>query len=178
MARRVLVGAVMLAVVVGVTVGLITSAGESGSKRLAPDFRLSSLGQKGSTVALSAFRGRPVVVNFFASWCGPCREELPLLARAEKAAKGKVAFVGVDVSDQDGAALELVHQSGAAYPVGVDSSYQVSADKYHLYGLPDTVFVDASGHETGMVTGPLTVSSLSNRLAQVGVRLPPGWASA
>jgi cytochrome c biogenesis protein CcmG, thiol:disulfide interchange protein DsbE len=118
------------------------------------------------------------VLNFFASWCGPCREELPLLARTDRKAAGQVRFVGVDVSDQDGPALTLVRSSGVSYPVGVDPSYQVSGNEYHLYGLPDTVFVDAAGHEVGMVAGPLTPTRLARWLGRIGVHLPTAALSS
>jgi thiol-disulfide isomerase/thioredoxin len=117
-----------------------------------PDLVLPCLGD-GPDVRLAGLRGRPTVLNLWASWCEPCREELPLLA--DLAATGSVRVLGVDVQDDPGAALSLLTDAGVRYASVRDDA---SATKAPLrwVGLPMTVFVDTDGvvvHERrGVIT--------------------------
>ena len=144
-------------------IGAILTSGRAAQPSTAPEFSVARLGQAGS-VNLSDFRGRPVVMNFFASWCPPCREELPTLSAAQRRVGGTVAFLGIDVSDTTPAALDLVRSSGVTYPLGVDPDYKVADSLYHLRGLPSTVFIDAKGHISGTVLGQLSPRVLDDRL--------------
>ena len=117
--------------------------------------------------ALGKNRHRPVVLNFFASWCVPCRTETPLLAEAAKAemAKGSpVQFIGVDVADVSSSAVPFVQQSGIPYPVGADRTLKVTSVLYGLNGQPNTFFIDESGKVIGHNLGPLTSSELTDWL--------------
>lgn len=131
----------------------------------APDFTLPRLGG-GKPVHLDALgvdRHRPVILNFFASWCGPCQEETPMLAKAAASAKAsgsRVQFVGVDVNDPTAAALAFVHQTGVTYPVGSDRTLRVTSVDYALNGQPNTFFIDATGHVIGQKLGALNASEL------------------
>jgi thiol-disulfide isomerase/thioredoxin len=145
-------------------VGAILTSGRAAQPSAAPGFSVARLGQAGSTVSLSDFRGRPVVMNFFAAWCPPCREELPTLSAAQRRVGGNVAFLGIDVSDSTPAALDLVRSSGVSYPLGVDPDYKVADSLYHLRGLPSTVFIDAKGNISATVLGQLSPPVLSERL--------------
>jgi thiol-disulfide isomerase/thioredoxin len=145
-------------------IGAIFTSGRAAQPKVAPQFSVAQLGQPGSTIKLSDFRGRPVVVNFFASWCPPCREELPMLSAADRRLGGSVAFVGIDVSDTTQPALDLVHSSGVTYPAGVDPDYKVADSTYHLRGLPSTVFIDAKGNINATVLGQLNSRVLDERL--------------
>ena len=151
-------------------VGLGTGRGGSpsvvaGVGSVAPNFSLPRLGG-GALVdldALGADRHRPVLLNFFASWCGPCIVETPLLAATATAQQAKgspVQFVGVDVADEPSAALSFVRRAGIAYPVGADRTLHVSSALYGLIGQPDTFFIDASGHIIGRHLGALTAAQL------------------
>jgi thiol-disulfide isomerase/thioredoxin len=157
---------VFFAVIVPLAViGAILTTGQAAQPKAAPEFSVAQLGQPGSTIKLSDFRGRPVVVNFFASWCPPCREELPMLAAADRRLGGSVAFVGIDVSDTTQPALDMVHSSGVTYPLGVDPNYKVADSTYHLRGLPSTVFIDAKGDINGTpFLGQLNPRVLDDRL--------------
>lgn len=148
------------------------AATRPGPSRPAPAFSLDEV-RGGGTVALPA--GRPAVVNFFASWCAPCREELPLLERAHRRVGGTVAFLGVDVADSRSAATDLLRRTGARFPAGYDPGRRV-ADRYGVRGLPTTVFVDAAGRLAGVVKGRLTAAELDRRLASIGPG-GPDWQS-
>ena len=117
--------------------------------------------------ALGKNRHRPVVLNFFASWCVPCRTETPLLAEVAKAemAKGSpVQFIGVDVADVSSSAVPFVEQSGIPYPVGADRTLKVTSVLYGLNGQPNTFFIDESGKVIEHYLGALTPSELTNGL--------------
>lgn len=132
----------------------------------APNFSLPRLGG-GAPVNLDALgvdRHKPVVLNFFASWCIPCQEETPMLgqaAAAAKAAGSPVQFVGVDVNDPSSNALTFVRQSGVTYPVGSDLTLKVTSVDYALNAQPNTFFIDGSGKIIGQKQGGLTAAELA-----------------
>jgi cytochrome c biogenesis protein CcmG, thiol:disulfide interchange protein DsbE len=126
---------------------------------VAPTFSLPSLGA-GDPVSLSAFRGSPVIVNFFASWCRDCRAELDAVATVAHHSAGRVAVVGVDSNESsDAAALRLLAAAHATYPVALDNSATV-ATQYLVNALPVSYFVNAEGRVVGAALGPQTVTSL------------------
>jgi cytochrome c biogenesis protein CcmG, thiol:disulfide interchange protein DsbE len=180
--RALLIGCV-IAVALGVFlfVGLGTSGGSGsdasgpvvGIGTEAPGFSIPSLtgGAKVNLDAVGRDRHHPVVLNFFASWCGPCQKETPMLARTAAAQQGQgstVRFVGVDVNDKPVDALPFVRSAGITYPVGVDPTFDVSSGKYALYGLPQTFFIDAQGKVVGHVQGPITQGQLDQWLHKLG----------
>ncbi|HUR87120.1 MAG TPA: TlpA disulfide reductase family protein [Solirubrobacteraceae bacterium] len=93
---------------------------------------------------LRALRGHPVVVNLWASWCEPCRFELPFLQREAVSRGAKVAFLGLNVSDERGAARELAEEFPMPYPSFEDPRSNIAA-RYRSRGLPTTAFYDADG---------------------------------
>jgi thiol-disulfide isomerase/thioredoxin len=132
----------------------------------APPFSLPRLGG-GTPVTLTSFRGSPVIVNFFASWCPDCRSELAAIGSVAAQNNGRVAVVGVDSNDGNGAAAaRLLTAAHAAYPVGVDTSAKV-ASKYLLTALPVTYFVNAKGRIVGSALGPQSVASLRRWFARL-----------
>lgn len=107
-----------------------------------PELTLPCLGG-GRDVDLAGLRGEPTVVNVWASWCGPCREELPLIARLHDT--GKVRVLGIDIEDpQPRTALELAAESGVTYPSVADPKGDTQAP-LRIAGYPQTVFVRADG---------------------------------
>jgi cytochrome c biogenesis protein CcmG/thiol:disulfide interchange protein DsbE len=107
----------------------------------------------GSSVHVSDFRGRPLVLNFWASWCPPCREEDPALKAAALAESGRVQFLGVDIQDAGGAARQYAAEQGQPYPVG-----PLSGGSYVEYGVtapPETFFIDSKGTVVAKFVGPL-----------------------
>lgn len=124
----------------------------------APHFSLPRLGG-GAPVSLATSDGRPVVVNFFASWCSDCRQELRAVATVAAAHAAQVAVIGVDTSDPDpSTAQRLLSAAGATYPVGTDRSGRV-AESYRIVGIPVTYFV-LHGRVMGVAFGAQTVRSL------------------
>lgn len=130
----------------------------------APAFELEGLRDPERTVSLSDFEGRPVVVNFFAAWCAPCRREMPALESVYEQVKGDVAFVGIDTRDIRSDALALLEETGVSYPAGIDPEGKV-AERLGIYGIPTTVFVSAGGALLEQVTGEMTEERL---LATIG----------
>lgn len=115
-----------------------------------PGLTLPPLGERGSPLRLSAISGKPTVVNTWASWCGPCRTELPFLARAAEVYAGRVDFLGVNVADPDtDAALALLRKTGVAYRQVVDLHAKTRVPLAYTGGLPSTVFVDERGRIVG-----------------------------
>ena len=169
--RWIAAGAVVIAMVTGAA--LLSRGGDSPSTRLgsepgavAPDFSLVDLRDAGRRVSLREARGTPVVLNFFAAWCTPCREELPLLREAHARLGGKVEFLGIDHLDDREKAVALLDRFGVTYPAGFDPDGQV-ARRLHLRGLPSTVFIDSDGRIVGIAAGQLTQASLDGFLAKL-----------
>jgi thiol-disulfide isomerase/thioredoxin len=96
---------------------------------------------------VKALRGHPVVVNVWAAWCGPCRVELPDMQRASLDWGKRVAFLGVDLTDNRGDAQKLLRQIPLTYPSYDDPDGKV-AKAYHLLGPPSTIYYDAAGKQT------------------------------
>jgi cytochrome c biogenesis protein CcmG/thiol:disulfide interchange protein DsbE len=129
---------------------------------LAPDFTLTTL--DGSTVRLSELRGRPVLVNFWASWCGPCRAEMPHIQAAFEAyAADGLVVLGVDQMESSLAVFAFVDEFGLTFPIPLDSDGEVSA-AYQVRGLPTSFFVDADGVIRDSFTGPMTAGLLESKL--------------
>ena len=119
----------------------------------ARDFRLDSF--DGSKAQLSGFQGRPVMVNFWASWCVPCREEAPTLERTWQTYKDRgVVFLGVDIWDKESDARAFLKEFGITYTNAMDPNGAVAID-YGLRGVPETFFVDRGGKLTSKYVGPV-----------------------
>jgi len=153
--RRHLLWSLGAGVVAGLAaVGLWLSFGPAGRPgqpaasligKPAPEFSLARLSLAGGTLSLSSLRGRPVLLNFWASWCGPCQAETPLLVRAYQTYRPRgVTFVGVDTNDDRGAAVAFALRYHVDYPT-VYAPGDRLALAYRIVGLPTTVFVDADG---------------------------------
>ena len=135
---------------------------------MAPDFSLPAL-DGSSPVTLSTLRGKPVIVNFFASWCRDCRAELSAVAGVARATSGRVTVIGVDSNETSGAtARQLLAAAGATYPIAVDAQAKV-ASQYLVQALPVTYFLNPSGQVVGAALGPQSVGSLEHWVARLGV---------
>jgi len=139
---------------------LVARAGRQPAPFSLPDLRDPS-----RSVALASFRGRPVVVNFWASWCVPCRKEMPAFEQVAEELGAKVAFVGVNHQDGRGPANELLDQTGVRYPVAFDPAGK-TALAYGLFGMPSTLFVAANGRLVGRHTGQMSADDLRSAIRQ------------
>jgi len=154
-------------IVVGATVGSGTPTPQNLGR--AKNFTLGVLGHPGKQLSLQSMAGHPVIVNFFASWCEPCQQETPLIARFYQARQGHVAIIGVDVNDSAGKAMAFVRKSRVTYPVAVDPMPMKAAIAYNLPGLPATFFLNARHLIVKRVYGPVTQAELDS-----GTRLMTG----
>ncbi len=109
----------------------------------APDFALKS--SSGKNLRLSEHRGEVVMINFWATWCGPCRQEMPLLNRLhEQYRKAGFTLLGVNVDDKPQAAQDMARQLGVGFPLLFDSDKQVSR-RYDVDAMPTTLLIDRAG---------------------------------
>jgi thiol-disulfide isomerase/thioredoxin len=147
-------------IVVGATVGSGAPAPQNLGR--AKNFTLGVLGHPGRQLSLESMAGRPVIVNFFASWCTPCQRETPLIARFYRARQGHVAIIGVDVNDSAAKAMAFIRKSGVTYPVAVDPMPMKAAIAYNLPGLPATFFLNARHLIVKRVYGAVTEAELAS----------------
>ena len=119
---------------------------------------------EGDPFPLESIVGAPTVLNFFASWCGPCRAELPSFQEVSQARKGKVKFVGINTRETDiDNALELVAETGVTYTVALGDDGTLFQDVGGL-GMPATAFVSAEGRIVEVHSGILTQGDLENKI--------------
>jgi cytochrome c biogenesis protein CcmG, thiol:disulfide interchange protein DsbE len=134
----------------------------------APDFSLETL--DGTELTLADFRGQAVQLNFWASWCGPCRLEMPeLVAAYEQYQEQGFVILGINLSSMD--LLDDVRDFAAefeiSFPILLDTSGTVSTDFYQLPGLPMSVFIDREGIVSSIYVGPLNAEELERRIAEI-----------
>jgi cytochrome c biogenesis protein CcmG/thiol:disulfide interchange protein DsbE len=134
-------------------------------------FDLKSL--EGKSVGLASFRGKPLVVNFFASWCDPCREEMPLINElASKGAKDGYNVLGIAVEDSRAAVTEYARESKLVFPIALDLNSTVKR-AYRIFGPPATFFIDARGIIRDVVLGPITPERAREAMKKLGVAAKP-----
>jgi cytochrome c biogenesis protein CcmG, thiol:disulfide interchange protein DsbE len=129
----------------------------------APAFTLAALGKPGQQVSLSQYQGKPVIINFWASWCEPCMQETPLLASWYKEQHGHVVLLGLDENDTAADALKFAAAKGVSYPIGFDPNVTV-APAYNVDGLPQTFFLNAEHRIVDHVLGAVTKAELAKGL--------------
>ena len=135
--------------------------------RPAPEFKLKTVA--GPEVNISELRGRPVIVNFWASWCPPCRKEMPLLIAAyQKYRDARLEVIAINLSDQERAKdiREFVAEFAMPFPVALDEKGKVW-NRYGLIALPTTVFVGPDGLVRLVNSGPITEEILHRDLAAI-----------
>jgi cytochrome c biogenesis protein CcmG/thiol:disulfide interchange protein DsbE len=130
--------------------------------RPAPSFSLPDVATH-EAVSLASFRGRPVVINFWATWCVPCVQEHATLVSTARSLGSEVQFIGVVYEDSQGQVRDFLDQRGHAYPAVLDEDGR-TAIAYGVYGVPETFFVNRSGAIAAKYTGALTASILTQNL--------------
>jgi cytochrome c biogenesis protein CcmG, thiol:disulfide interchange protein DsbE len=136
----------------------------------APAFTLPTLGSSGHSgghISLAGFAGKPLIINFFASWCQPCQKETPLLAKFYRSAHGSITLIGVDANDKASAALKFIHTAGVSYPVAFDPYPMHTTISFGVDALPQTFFLDARHRIVKLVRGAVTEQELKAGVAQI-----------
>lgn len=140
---------------------------------VAPDFALRDVREPAVVRKLSDYRGKAVVLNWFATWCGPCKDEIPAFQAAQDALGEQVVFLGVDFAEDRDQVVAFLNGLASTYPALLDSNAAV-ADHYRVGpGLPVTFFIDRDGILRAIRPGEVTPSILRENLAKVGITYQP-----
>lgn len=151
----------MLALALALVAG---ACGDGGTSAKGP-LRYQSL--DGSTVDIAP--GKPVVVNFFASWCTPCLLEMPDFEKVHQQLGDRVEFIGLNLQEDKARALKVKDSTGVTYTIGLDPKGDLYR-RFGAIGMPATAIIDASGAAVDVHTGALTAKALQDRIAQkVGI---------
>jgi cytochrome c biogenesis protein CcmG/thiol:disulfide interchange protein DsbE len=171
MRHKVVTGSIAVFIVALIAVSLLTSGtattpsatSEPLIGTVARGFTLTALGKPGQQVSLSQYQGKPLIINFWASWCAPCQQETPLLASWYKQQHGHVVLLGLDENDTAADALKFATAKGVSYPIGFDPNVTV-APAYDVDGLPQTFFLNAEHRIVNHVLGAVTKAELAKGL--------------
>ncbi len=156
-----------------IAVSLATTGSGASTAQAAPSapvahaFSLAALGKPGQKVSLSQYPGKPVIVNFWASWCEPCQKETPLLASWYKQRSGRVVLLGLDENDSAASALKFAAAKGVSYPIGFDPDVTVAL-AYGINALPQTFFLNAEHRIVYHVAGAVTPADLARGTRLMG----------
>jgi cytochrome c biogenesis protein CcmG, thiol:disulfide interchange protein DsbE len=153
-----------VALVAGLIVFEVASTGSDSKPQPAPPLPTAVLQPPQATLA--GLRGKPALINFWASWCEPCRKEAPELERLNRSLRGAAGLVGVDYTDVSGNARDFIDQYGWTFPVLSDPDGIYGA-RYHFSGLPTTVVLDSQGRIAATLRGPQTAADLRQALDSV-----------
>lgn len=133
---------------------------------LAPDFTLTSL--DGQNISLSSLRGTPVLLNFWATWCPPCRQEMPHLQDFYERYKDQIALLGIDWGEDAETVKRFLERLGVSYPNLLDQRATVFV-LYRLTGIPTSFFIDREGYIRGMWLGPMTTEEIAKGFGRLGL---------
>lgn len=136
----------------------------------APAFRLEKL-SGGAPLGLEDFKGKPVVMNFWATWCVPCMQEHPTLTEASQQLRDQVQFLGVVFDDEEQRVRSFVDENGSPYPALLDPEGK-AAVAYGVQGVPETYFIDPQGVIVSKYVGPLDPATLARELEKTRAGAP------
>jgi peroxiredoxin/outer membrane lipoprotein-sorting protein len=143
-------------------------AGQPLANSVSPDFVLQDL--EGKDTALSSFKGKPVLVDFWAVWCEPCREQMPKIQEAQRLFSGKGLIVlAINDGETPEAAGKYIREHGYSFPVLLDPNRTV-ADKFSVAGIPSLFLIDGDGHVRAQFTGYSPLVDLKEELKKIGVQ--------
>lgn len=145
-----------------------TSKAETSEKSMAPDFTVYDI--DGNAVSLSDFRGKPVVLNFWASWCGPCKSEMPDFETVYGEYGEEIHFLIVNMTDGSRETVETASayaaESGYTFPVYYDTAFS-AATAYSVYSIPTTYFIDREGYLVAQGRGALDLDTIQKGIAMI-----------
>jgi cytochrome c biogenesis protein CcmG/thiol:disulfide interchange protein DsbE len=122
----------------------------------------------GKPANLEVFRGKPLVINFFASWCDPCREEMPVINELAVKAGANYNVLGIAVEDSRAPVTEFVKESKLVFPIALDLNSTVRR-AYRIFGPPATFFIDAQGIIRDIVVGPIAAERAREAMKKLGL---------
>lgn len=141
---------------------------EKQTAPLAPDFTVYD--KEGNAVKLSEYIGKPIVLNFWASWCGPCKKEMPDFHEKYLELEGKVQFLMINMTDGSRETIDtasaFIEEQGYTFPVFYDTSSE-AAMTYYAYSLPTTFFIDADGYAIAQATGSIDAETLQRGIDMI-----------
>jgi thiol-disulfide isomerase/thioredoxin len=171
--NKLISGSIAVFAVAAIVVSLLTSSTPAVPPApAAAGFSLAALGQAGQRVSLSQYQGKPVIVNFWASWCDVCESETPLLASWYKQEHAKIALLGLDENDASAKALAFAHAKGVTYPLGFDPLMNV-AGAFDIAALPQTYFLNARHRIVLHVLGQLTKADMAEGVSLMDAAQTP-----
>ena len=145
-----------------------SSGADGKEKQAAPDFTVYDA--DGNAAQLSDYIGKPIVLNFWASWCGPCKNEMPELNEKSIELEGKVQFLMVNMTDGSRETLDTakayVESEGFTFPVLYDTDID-AANTYRVYSLPTTYFIDENGGLTARASGTIDAATLQKGIDMI-----------
>ena len=145
-----------------------SESNETANRIMAPNFTVYD--GTGQAVKLSDFRGKPVVLNFWASWCGPCKREMPDFNAACSEFDGQVQFLMVNLTDGTHETVEIasefISEQGYTFPVYYDTQ-SMAASVYGVSSIPTTYFIDAEGYAVARAVGAINAAALQNGIQMI-----------
>jgi cytochrome c biogenesis protein CcmG, thiol:disulfide interchange protein DsbE len=173
--RKLLIPAVVAVLFVGLIASLLRPAEPGNTStallegKTAPTFTLVNL--NGGTVSLESYKGKPIVLNFFASWCVPCKDEAPMLSQAAQDFGDRVVFLGVAYNDKADKAKAFGADYNLNFPLALDDDGDTgrASVNYALFGVPETFFIDKDGIVRKHYPKPITRDELEAGLKLIEV---------
>lgn len=132
----------------------------------APDFTLDAL--DGGNLTLSEYKGRAVILNFWATWCGPCRAEIPALEAASRIIGDDGVILSINVGENPLRVLDFAYELGISYPVALDTNSEV-ARVFRVIAFPTTYFIDSRGVIMELYTGELNAALIQRKVQELNV---------
>jgi len=137
-----------------------------GQGEIAPDFNLLSL--NGQSFSLEEMRGKPVLINFWATWCYPCKEEMPLLESIYAQHSEDLIVVGINQGEKEPDIKDFIEQEKISFLILLDEKMKVG-DRYEVSGYPTSIFIDKNGIIQAVYLGELTTDQLNHNLQLIGI---------
>ena len=160
-----LIGVVGLILLAVFYYGILHPPSQRVESGLAPDFTVTTY--DGDAFRLSEHRGKPIVLNFWASWCETCKDEQPILESAWQRHQNEILFFGLSHLDQDNNARKWLERYHVTYPNALDLGGKVY-NAYHVQGVPETFFIDANGNVVSFYVGAIfNEAELESRIQQL-----------